>query len=105
VTEPRRNLLDALLRLAPHDFEPDVLELLERPAWHADAACRGVGPSAFYPERGESLEPAREHCRRCSVTVECAAAGAGEDAGVWAGQSGRQRRLERPRQRRRVYAA
>jgi hypothetical protein len=100
----RRDLLAALLRLAPHDFQPDVLELLERPAWHQRAACRGVGPDAFFPERGESLEPARDHCRRCSVTVECAAAGAGEDAGIWAGESGRQRRIER-RGRRTVYAA
>jgi hypothetical protein len=98
----RRDLLEALLRLAPHDIEPDVLELLERPEWHQRAACRGVGPDAFFPEKGQSLEPAREHCRRCPVRVECVAAGAHEVDGIWAGLSGKQRRAIRRAERERA---
>lgn len=41
------------------------------------------------------MEAARWFCTGCSVTVECAAAGADEKHGVWGGLSGRQRRIVR----------
>lgn len=53
-----RDSLDALLRLAPHDFEPDLLVPFHRPAWQQDAACLGAGPGIFYPERGQSIDEA-----------------------------------------------
>jgi WhiB family redox-sensing transcriptional regulator len=65
--------------------------LLTRPAWHARAACRGVGPGPFYVERGVSLEPARQLCHGCPVAAECAEAGRQERHGIWAGLSARQR--------------
>ena len=83
----------APLASPPGDFEIDLVP--PRPAWRRNAACRGVGPAAFYPDRGESLEAARWFCTGCSVTVECAAAGADEKHGVWGGLSGRQRRIVR----------
>jgi WhiB family transcriptional regulator, redox-sensing transcriptional regulator len=75
---------------------PTLLELLAgaRPRWMARAACRGQGPGPWFPERGESLEPAREVCAGCEVRPECAEAGMGE-RGIWAGQSERQRRQAR----------
>jgi WhiB family redox-sensing transcriptional regulator len=70
----------------------DVYELLHRPAWHRHAACRGCDPEMWFPERGESLGPARAICATCPVAAQCAEAGAFEKYGVWGGLSERQRR-------------
>ena len=49
----------------------DRLEQL-RPAWMADAACRGAGTDLFFPGRGESTRAARAYCERCAVAEDCA---------------------------------
>jgi hypothetical protein len=67
----------------------------QRPAWHAQAACRGQGPDAWFPARGEDYRPALAACAGCPVAAECARAGAGEQDGIWAGQSPRARRRAR----------
>lgn len=58
-----------------------------RPAWQADAACLEHPDVTFFPERGESLAPARAVCAGCLVSGECAAyaVAIGASAGVWAG--------------------
>jgi WhiB family redox-sensing transcriptional regulator len=76
---------------------PDIELLLTRPAWMARGACRGAGSEIFFPERGESLEPARAYCDRCPVREECASyaleiSREGLLPGVWAGTSERTRR-------------
>jgi hypothetical protein len=47
--------IDLSLLMASDD-PPDVgvllAELVNRPAWHRQAACRGAGPDLFFPERG-----------------------------------------------------
>lgn len=40
-------------------------------AWEQLAACAGADPDMFFPERGESDEPAKAICARCEVRVEC----------------------------------
>jgi hypothetical protein len=40
------------------DFEVVLAELVNRPAWHRQAACRGVDPELFFPERGQATRPA-----------------------------------------------
>ncbi len=75
-----------------------LAELVHRPAWQTDAACRGRGVAAWFPGRGEPLDPAREVCAGCAVSVECAsfAVAAGPLlVGVWAGTSDRGRRQKR----------
>jgi WhiB family redox-sensing transcriptional regulator len=70
-----------------------------RPAWMADAACHDSGVN-FFPERGESLDPARAICGRCPVAPDCLAYALAhvELRGVWAGTGERQRmRLRRAR--------
>jgi hypothetical protein len=73
----------------------DFLELTQRPAWHRQAACRGKGNRLFFPDRGDSLLPAKELCSNCPVLDSCAEAGRSETTGIWGGLSGRQRRQER----------
>lgn len=72
-----------------------LLEAYERPAWHAEAACRGMGPDLFFPARGQSTAEAKALCHRCPVQAECLTAGLGEKHGIWGGSSERGRRLLR----------
>jgi WhiB family redox-sensing transcriptional regulator len=74
--------------------ELDLLDvLLERPEWHARAACRGMGTERFFPADHVALLDARRVCAGCDVQREC-----GEFAmtvpslkGIWAGMSERGR--------------
>ena len=72
---------------------------LSRPAWHALAACRGIGPETFYPSRETTTthpyRDARKVCETCSVTDECRQAGHAESHGLWGGQSPSERRRVR----------
>ncbi len=75
----------------------DALGLLtRRPTWMRDAACREHPDVSFYPELGQSLEPARAVCAGCLVRGECLehALEHGE-RGVWGGTSDRERRAIR----------
>jgi len=68
----------------------DILDLLDalRPAWHADAACRGQTAVMFpVAEHGHRLDTtaARALCDRCPVRNPCAEAGRSEKYGVWDG--------------------
>ena len=69
------------------------------PEWHADGLCQQVDPELFYPERGQSAEPAKDICRRCPVKDKCLSWSLAkrERFGVWGGVSEpeRQRLLSR----------
>lgn len=69
---------------------PLLEDLLHRPAWHAQAACRGAGVARFFPERGEPSEPAKAVCATCSVQGPCFDAGFHEFAGIWVLEQERQ---------------
>lgn len=59
-----------------------LLALMERPAWHKRASCRGV--EGFF-----DLDPLRAialHCLDCPVIWHCRAAGEQESFGIWAGE-------------------
>jgi WhiB family redox-sensing transcriptional regulator len=76
-------------------------DLFASVAFMAFGACRGTDPDVFFPDRGESLEPAKQVCAECVVRDECLehALANGERFGVWGGTSERERRRIR-RQRR-----
>jgi hypothetical protein len=79
----------------------DILDLLDalRPAWHAQAACRGQTDVMFpvsEPGRRADTSAAQALCERCPVQAECADAGRTERYGVWgAGGSGSGRMRQR----------
>lgn len=83
------------------DFETVLGELVIRPAWHALAACKGVGPNVFHPQRGahQTRVGGARLLRGCSVKAECltSALDSGEHSaqGVWSGTSARQRQAMR----------
>jgi len=75
-----------------------LAELLNRPSWHADAACRNHDTSLWFPAVGEPTAPAKAICAGCPVQGDCQEYAAGlEDvpAGVWAGESFRGRKKAR----------
>jgi len=65
-----------------------------RPNWADKAACKGMDPSIFFPERGASTEPARKVCAKCPVRTECAqyAIDNADRHGIWGGLSEKKRR-------------
>ena len=82
-----------------------LFDLLDPPAWHALARCRGADPNLFFPETKAHPATAVALCRVCPVIAECAAHADAvpERYGIWAGKGSRAR--ERGRRRPRVIAA
>lgn len=76
--------------------------LLASPAFMDLGSCRGLNPSIFFPDRGESLKPAKAVCGDCIVRDECLeyALNHGERFGIWGGASERERRRLRQSRRR-----
>jgi len=65
--------------------------------WVSTAACRGMDPNVFFPERGRPLSDIRAICAGCPASDECLeyALANNEHHGVWGGMSERQRRTIR----------
>ena len=63
-----------------------LAELVNRPAWHRQANCRGMGTKEFFPERGRSIETATAVCDGCTVRQECheEAMAYPDTQGIWA---------------------
>lgn len=77
------------------------------PNWFAAAACRGMNPELFHPERGEDVNDAKRVCADCPVAVDCLeyALGRGIKFGIWGGKSERERRKIRRTQPQRLRTA
>jgi WhiB family redox-sensing transcriptional regulator len=77
---------------------PPELERLSSLPYFEQAACRGVDPALFFPERGDPTGPAKAVCAGCVHKLECLALGLGEHFGIWGGTSERERRSLRQRE-------
>lgn len=64
-----------------------------KPAWHADAACRDLGPTLWFPERGQPPTDAQAICGACAVRQQCLTAAMDDPtlAGIWGGTTKRER--------------
>lgn len=72
--------------------------LPQRPAWHAEALCRGSmvdGESPWFPTRGGPTQGVKQVCEVCPVRDDCLDAGLSEAFGVWGGLAERSRRSVR----------
>jgi WhiB family redox-sensing transcriptional regulator len=69
-------------------------EVATRGPWMIDAACRGLAPNLFFPERGQPTETAKGVCAECPVREDCLdyAIRTCQTYGVWGGCSERERR-------------
>jgi len=67
--------------------------------WTTQAACHGLDPDLFFPERGDiaAVRAAKQVCTECPVAGECLeyAQAHNERDGIWGGLSGRERRALR----------
>lgn len=64
----------------------DLLAPVEK--WEHDAACRGMDPDIFHPNKGQSPREAKRICAQCPVIAECfdrVMSFGCETFGVWAG--------------------
>ena len=66
----------------------------EERRWEAEAACRGMDPSIFFPLNEDDALEAVAVCRACPVRDECLswALETRERFGVWGGTTEKQRR-------------
>lgn len=66
---------------------------IERPAWHADAACAGQGHQRWLPPQGKSTNDARQVCAECPARVPCLEEALADPTleGVWGGTSEHER--------------
>lgn len=72
-----------------------LVELLQRPDWHRDAACREYPDLSWFPERGQQVDELKAICDGCLVRRECLDAALDFGSlclGIWGGTSARQRR-------------
>ena len=62
--------------------------------WRADALCAETDPEIFFPDKGESVRPARRICGLCAVRAECLEDALAHDErhGMWGGKTAQQRR-------------
>jgi WhiB family redox-sensing transcriptional regulator len=63
--------------------------------WRLAAACRGLDPKLFFPERGEDTSAAKAVCAGCPVRGACLAENLAEHNGIWGGTSEHERRVLR----------
>lgn len=63
-------------------------------AWQELALCVVTDPEAFFPEKGGSIQKAKQICRLCKVRDECLeyALAHNEKFGIWGGLSERERK-------------
>ena len=82
------------------DYLSDVIYYLtsfEEREWVDRAACKGMDPNIFFPERGDTAtyRKAIEVCSGCPVRAECREYGDKEATGIWGGASTKRRKVER----------
>lgn len=86
-----------IVLIGSDDNLPEVANPWVPPAWHAHAACKRMGPTSLYADRGNS-EPhtarAKLVCAACVVRTECLtyALDACERHGVWGGATVNERK-------------
>jgi hypothetical protein len=98
VSTAPHNVLGPETGLDLGDLVDELLAMMVAPALHDQAACRGSGLS-WFPARGQSTRELKEICRTCPVIEECRESASEEQFGVWGGESHRERRFRRRRER------
>jgi WhiB family redox-sensing transcriptional regulator len=85
------------LLMDPSSTMPELAELLQKPAWMALAACRGMSTEDFISSRTRPPYGAKAVCSRCSVRSDCLDYAMADEScvGVWGGTSTLERRSMR----------
>jgi WhiB family transcriptional regulator, redox-sensing transcriptional regulator len=80
------------------DDEPVTLEdFLRRPAWHAEALCRGRGTEPFSRGPKSDHSAVKVVCAACPVRQECLSFALADETllSLWGGVTERERRVMR----------
>ena len=74
-----------------------LADLIRKPAWMSDAACRGESPALFFPGRGVNDASAQALCNSCPVRDQCLAYALADPelVGFWGGTSTKERQAMR----------
>src|SRR4051812_22414409 len=67
----------------PHELFEAVLKMLEKPVWHAAAACREHPDLDWLPGPGGTTAAQRFVCSQCLVSAECEASADDHPAVNW----------------------
>lgn len=77
-------------------WETTEMPDLARPDWQKRAACRGMDPNIFFPEKGRNTLKGelgiKAICGPCPVREDCLEFGVRQHYGVWGGLTDKQRR-------------
>lgn len=68
--------------------------------WHEHALCAQIGGDWWFPEKGDSVLPAKRVCANCPVATQCLGEAMSDPStvGVWGGTTTRERMKMRRRQ-------
>lgn len=93
-------LLDWLMQPHAGHIPVTLEDVLRRPEWHRDAACRGSGASGFVKSTGGAYgATTRRECAGCPVRQECLDFALADESivGLWGGTTDAERRELRRR--------
>lgn len=88
---------EELVRWMMADVFGQLSALPPPPDWYQDAACMGLDPGVFFPEKGGSTQAAKAVCDGCPVAEQCLTFALDDEGverhryGVWGGMSPRER--------------
>jgi WhiB family transcriptional regulator, redox-sensing transcriptional regulator len=93
VPDPASAVLAWLMTPGVVEPPPTLEEIVHRPAWMAQAQCRGEDRAVFFPSVGTNAAKAKALCAICPVRQPCLdyAAADAEIGGIW-GTTDRERR-------------
>ena len=74
----------------------DLLELLLRPGWQADASCREHPELVWFAESGRTVRETKAICASCLVRAECESYAMADPSltGIWGGLTAAERRRQ-----------
>ena len=83
----RRLDLGGSVLAVPGERAPSLFELLARPSWMADAACKEHPDLSWFVGKGVSVRRQRAVCQQCLVRDECLdyALDGRDQYGMWGG--------------------
>jgi Transcription factor WhiB len=75
----------------------ELLDLLQPPAWQADALCREYPQLGWFSNNANGLKAAKQVCASCLVRAECLSYALADPglAGIWGGLTAKERDLKR----------
>jgi WhiB family redox-sensing transcriptional regulator len=91
-------MADGVVRVGDyHSTVDELLDLLQRPNWQADALCREYPQLGWFSTTAKGLQAAKAVCAGCLVRAECLSYALADPSltGTWGGLTAQERNLQR----------